>query len=131
MILEKAYNYTDSNQKLVVFKKNGERIESKLKDYKSLIYLKLHGCINDISDVNCPLILTPDQYITHRKGRNRLFERLTTKAYEYPIIFVGYSMKDIDIRTILLEISEIKDAIPRSYIVAPDISSAEMRMWEK
>jgi len=131
LVVERAYDQvTSALQRPVVFKKNGERIEEKLKSLDSVIYLKLHGCITDINDPAVPLILTPEQYVTHRKGRSRLFERLESLAYEYPLLFVGHSLGDPDIRAILLELNELGEAKPRSYIVAPNITPAETRFWE-
>ena len=117
-------------QELVVFKKNTERVEEKLRLSGSVCYYKLHGCITDTNGPDTPLILTPDQYITARKGRSRLFERIESLAYEYPLIFVGHSLSDLDIRAILLEISQIGEAKPRSYIVVPNITPEEKRFWE-
>ena len=94
------------------------------------MYLKLHGCITDINDIRTPLILTPDQYITHKQGRTRLFEKLQGYAYEYPFVFIGYSLSDIDIRAILYELNQLGDAKPRSYIVTPNMTPAEVKFWE-
>jgi hypothetical protein len=131
LIIERAYNQAEKSlQQLVVFKKNGERVEEKLKSPSSVPYLKLHGCVSDISDPNVPLILTPDQYVTHRKGRSHLFERLAILAYDFPFLFVGHSLSDLDIRTILLELSDLGDARPRSYLLAPQVTPSEIRFWE-
>jgi len=131
LIVERAYDsIKDKSQELVVFKKNIERVEDKLKSPGSVCYFKLHGCITDINDPKIPLILTPDQYVTARKGRNRLFERIESLAYEYPFVFVGHSLSDLDIRAILLEISQIEEAKPRSYIVAPHMTPEEQRFWK-
>jgi tetratricopeptide (TPR) repeat protein len=131
LILERAYEEVkDKLQQPVPIKKNGERIEEKLRSPQNVLYFKLHGCITDINDPDVPLILTPDQYVTHRKGRSRLFERIQDLAYEFPFIFVGHSLMDIDLRTILLELTQLGEAKPRSYLVAPDMGSAEMRFWE-
>ncbi|MFH0728683.1 MAG: SIR2 family protein, partial [Pseudomonadota bacterium] len=131
LILERAYlDCKDRIQELAVCKRNGEKMASKFSSKRNVLYLKLHGCITDIADEKLPLILTPDQYITHKKGRSRLFERLKEHAYEYPILFVGTSLADPDIRTILLELSEKVESRPRSYMVGPNIQGAELRFWE-
>lgn len=131
LIIERSYDQVvEALQRPVVFKKNGERVEEKLKSLDSVLYLKLHGCITDINDPGVPLILTSEQYISHRKGRSRLFERLQSLAYEYPLLVVGHSLGDADIRTILLELNELAEAKPRSYIVAPRMTQTEMRYWE-
>ncbi len=131
LIIEKAYDEAKEKiQDLIVFKKNGERVEEKLRSVDNVVYLKLHGCITDIADDATPLILTPEQYITHKKGRSRLFERLQSLAYEFPILFVGQSLADSDIRAMLYELSQLGDAKPRSYILTPQMTSTEKRFWE-
>lgn len=131
LIIERAYDDAKEPMQVpVVFKKDGERVEEKLRSPKNVMYLKLHGCITDINDLNTPLILTPDQYITHKKGRTRLFEKFYSFAYEYPVIFIGYSLSDIDIRAILHELDQLGDAKPRSYIIAPTMTDAEVKFWE-
>lgn len=130
-IIERAYSKNKAPlQKLAKFIKNGERVRDKLKSINDLPYYKIHGCISDINDINTPLILTPDQYITHKKNRDRLFSRVQELAYEYTFLFVGFSFADYDIRAILLELGKLKDGRPRSYLVGPNIKDAEARLWE-
>ncbi len=131
LILERAYaEVVDPIQRLSVFKKDGERIEEKIRSPASLMYVKLHGCITDINDPDIPLILTPDQYVTHLNGRKRLFERFESFSNEYPIIFVGHSLGDMDIRAILLRLEKLGEARPRSYIVTPSMTDAEITFWQ-
>lgn len=131
LIVERAYDeITDRVQQPVVFKKDGERVENKLTLPNHIPYLKLHGCITEIHNKEVPLIITPTQYIEHRKNRKRLFSMLEELAYEYPIVFAGYSLADINIRTIMRELErELGDTRPRSYLVSPRFSDAEKRMW--
>lgn len=130
-IIERAYAQNKSSlQKLAKFIKNGERVRDKIKSTNDLPLYKIHGCISDINDIDTPLILTPDQYITHKKNRDRLFNRIQELAYEYTFLFVGFSFADYDIRTILLELNKLKESRPRSYMVGPNIKEEETRMWE-
>lgn len=131
LLIERSYNdCNDRLQELAVCKRNGERMATKFANKRNVLCLKLHGCITDISDDKLPLILTPDQYITHRIGRSRLFERLKEHAFEYPILFVGTSLTDPDIRTTLMELNDSIDARPRSFMVGPFIQDAEARLWD-
>ncbi|HDH05359.1 MAG TPA: hypothetical protein ENH01_06575 [Nitrospirae bacterium] len=131
LVLEKAYNAcVERSQELSICKKNGESIESRLKSGKNVLYLKLHGCVTEINNEELPLILTVDQYVSHKNGRSRLFDRLTEYSYEYPFLFVGHSLADPDIRAILLTLDQLKSARPRSFMVGPSVTDAEARFWE-
>jgi cytochrome c-type biogenesis protein CcmH/NrfG len=92
--------------------------------------LKLHGCITKTSNVYCPLILTPDQYILYRAGRSRLFDHLRDLAIECPLVFVGHSLEDSDIRTLLLDLTQNVDSRPRYYAVLPSFEDIDQRLWE-
>jgi len=129
-IVERAYEGKKTSQKLAKFLKNGERHRDKVKSNKDLPFYKIHGCISDISDIHTPLILTPNQYITHRKNRDRLFTRLEELAGEYSFLFIGFSFRDPDIREILIQLEQLKDGKPRSYMVGPGIKDSEARLWE-
>ncbi|GGC33256.1 SIR2 family protein [Parapedobacter defluvii] len=130
LIIEKAYSQVDPVQSLAKFVKNGERVRDKVKSPKDLPFYKIHGCITDINDLNAPLILTADQYINHKKNRDRLYSRIESLAYEYAFLFVGFSFADPDIRKILLLLDELKDSRVRSYMVGPNIKDQEARLWE-
>ena len=131
LVVERAYGESKGRaQDLVPLIKNGDRIEEKLKSPRSLMFLKLHGCITWTSDHSIPLIMTVDQYITHRSGRDRVFNHLKNLSYEHPLVFVGHSLQDPDIRQILLELGQDDDR-PRYYTVTPSIRPPERRMWER
>ncbi len=131
-IIEKAYEKnTKRIQNLAVFIREGERIESKLRSRDTVAYFKLHGCVTCINDLRLPLILTPDQYITHKVNRARLFERVESLMMEYPFVFVGHSLSDLDIRKILLGLDRLEQARPRSFIVMPTVSPEEEAFWER
>jgi hypothetical protein len=129
-LIERAYEKPDAAQKPVPFIENGDRVDELMRDPKSVKLLKLHGCITRTANADCPLILTPDQYIQHRSGRSRIFDQLRDWAYERPIIFVGHRLQDADIRAILLELAQLGDKRPRFYVVAPTIDQIQERIWE-
>ena len=130
LVVERAYSQSKRRaQDLVTFIKNGDRIEEKLRSPRSLMFLKLHGCITRTSDPSIPLILTPDQYITHKSGRNLVFDHLKTLSGEHPLIFIGHSLQDSDIRQFLLELGQV-DGRPRYYTVTPTLTAPEKRLWE-
>lgn len=130
LLMEEAYTVEDRLQDLVPFKSNGEHVEERMRFERSVMFLKLHGCITRTEDPSLPLILTPEQYITHRKNRSRLFDKLLTASAEMPILFVGHSLEDGDIRAILVELEELGNTRPQSYVVTPDAAPADVRYWQ-
>ena len=130
LVVERAYQQCrDRAQDPIPFIKNGDRVEEKLRDPRGLMFLKLHGCITSTADTEVPLILSADQYVTHRKGRDRVFHHLISKAYELPLVFVGHSLRDPDIRQLLLELGS-PDQRPLFYAVSPNVSDTERKFWQ-
>ncbi|MBA5871794.1 MAG: hypothetical protein GDA68_17640 [Nitrospira sp. CR2.1] len=130
-LIEIAYENTAARlQNPKPFIENGDKIDTALHDPKSIKLLKLHGCITRITNVACPLILSTDQYVQHRAGRSRIFNQLQDWAYEHPLVFIGHSLQDPDLRATLLEISSLGEARPRSYTVVPNMDEIERRFWE-
>lgn len=129
LVIEKSYSQcTTPKQTLVKFIRD-ERINDKIKTTNDLPYIKLHGCITEINDEKLPLILTIDQYVTHKKNRTRLFERVNDLAKQHTFIFAGHSLEDSDIREILLNLGDDLTARMRSYIIAPNVKPAMERLW--
>ncbi len=130
-IIEKTYAACEPRaQDIVPIIKNGDRIGGeRIRSPRSLLLLKLHGCITRATDMEIPFILTTDQYVTHRKGRERVFDHLKGWAYEHTILFVGHSLQDPDIRQMLLELGAIEQR-PRFYVVSPRVTEPEVRLWE-
>lgn len=64
-LIEKAYNADRARlQSPQPFIENGDRVEDRMRDAASVMFLKLHGCVTRVENPKCPLILTPDQYVT-------------------------------------------------------------------
>lgn len=132
-VIERAYDSVENKvQTLVPFVKNGQRVEDKLFNLgkKGLVYLKLHGCVSDIHNPDAPLILSKDQYVSFRKSRDRLFSRLEELFYEYPFVFIGYSMNDQNLLAVMNELTNKSQAqLPQSYLVLPTLSDPEIRYY--
>jgi tetratricopeptide (TPR) repeat protein/cold shock CspA family protein len=129
LILEHAYAKSQT-QRLRPILSNRDRIEDHFRTPNDLLYLKLHGCITRVADPDLPLILTPDQYLTHRKGRSRLFEILSSWARERTLVFVGTTLADSDLRTILLNLLADGASRPRYFSVTPTVDPITERFWE-
>ncbi len=130
LVIEAVYSGTGGIQELVPILSDRDRIDEKLRHSNSLALLKLHGCITRTHDPELQLILTTDQYVTHRKGRRYLFQTFEQWAFEYPVVFIGSGGQDSDIRAILLEVSQDPQLRPRHYLVKPQVTDPEARFWE-
>lgn len=130
-ILEKAYdqNLNKVQELSVVYRNSNE--QTIFKTEKSIPYYKLHGCISYIADENLQLILSTEQYIDHKKNRDRLFTAFKELSSDYTILFVGYSNQDPNIRGILKELDVLKDARPRYYMLAPKFEHYEKSYWQQ
>ncbi len=105
-LIERVYEKAENPmQELVPFISNQDRVDEKLRAPEHLGFLKLHGCITRTHDPELPLILTADQYATHRSGRDRLFKMLLEWGAENTMVFVGHGLQDPDLRKVLLEVS--------------------------
>jgi len=131
-ILEKAYSEIGNKtiQELSVVYRNTPE-QQIFKSPNSVPYFKLHGCITYINDPELPLILSSEQYLTHLKNRQRLFNKFEELASDYSIVFVGYSNQDHNIRAILQRLESLKSGRPRSYMVSPSFTDIEISYWQE
>ena len=78
---------------------------------------KIHGCVSDPKS----LILTRNDYNEFSKKKKYLSAKLLTFFAEHPLLFIGYSASDPNIRSILSDIDEIiseeSELIPNIYIL--------------
>ena len=130
-IIEKAYRAERERLQVVQpIISNGDRIQDALRVPDSVLLLKLHGCISRTVSDECPLILTTDQYVQYKAGRLRLFTTLQEWAYDRPLVFIGHSIQDPDLRAILLELSVLGERRARYFGVLPDVDEITSRYWE-
>ena len=95
-VIEKTYDRCSSALQRIKCPviQNGDGFEDCNRDPDCVLLLKLHGCISRTAEPECPLILTHEQYVTHKAGRHRLFRLLEQWAYERPLVFIGHSIND-------------------------------------
>lgn len=78
---------------------------------------KIHGCASDPSS----LVLTTSDYDEFQNKKKYLSAKLLAFFAEHPLLFVGYSANDENIRAILADIDEILspngELIPNIYLV--------------
>lgn len=132
LVIERAYEAEKERaiQSPKPFIENGDQIAEKLRDPKSIPYLKLHGCITRVSNEKCPLILSLDQYIRYKEGRSRLFSQFRDLAYEHTIVFVGHRGEDSNIRETIFRLDTEMEDRPRYFAVLPNCVDIEKRTWE-
>lgn len=132
LLIETGYSHVaDRAQSLVSFLRDGEHIDERIRHEEDAIpLLKLHGCITRTEDADVPLILTVAQYITHSRNRVRLFNRFADWASEHTVVFVGYSLKDPDVRSMLKNLTETLPSRPRYYVVTPSPLENTVQFWD-
>lgn len=82
---------------------------------------KIHGCISDSDN----LVFTASDYDSFAKKKKFLSAKLLTFFNEHPLIFIGYSASDPNIRSIL---SDIDEALPEKGGLIPNVYILE---WNK
>jgi len=131
-VVETAYSICSGRvQTIVPFLSNMDRVDEKLRSPSSVALLKLHGCITHTHDLRLPLILTIDQYATYRDERTRLFQMLEEWGSENTIIFVGHKLQDVNLRGIILDLSQRIPSRPRYFLVRPNVNDVERDFWSK
>ena len=132
-VIEDAYEAQSARvQKIGVFLSDEDRVEDLVRSQDHTLLIKLHGCITRPVDQSIPLIITPDQYVTHKKGRAFLFSMFKQWAREKTVVFVGQDLLDSDLREAILSLEDNQGAArPRYFLVRPNLEQEEVRLWER
>ena len=94
---------------------------------------KIHGCASEPES----LVLTENDYEEFMTKKKYLSAKLLTYFAEHPLLFIGYSAEDPNIKSILSDIDEIissnNELIPNIYILEwkSKISNSEYPLREK
>jgi hypothetical protein len=83
---------------------------------------KIHGCISDSNS----LVFTQQDYAEFARKKQYLSAKLLTYFSEHPLLFIGYSAGDPNIRTIL---SDINECLPASSFSDGMISNIYVLEW--
>lgn len=131
LVIERAYTAVPSRlQNLVKAVKDGDSFDTRLNGTADPVgYFKLHGSIEFHTDLTVPLILGNEQYASYEKNRTRFYSRFRDLGFEYPFVFVGYSISDPHIQRILFDLTNPEIGRPLYYLIAPGISDVESRYW--
>ncbi len=129
-LLEICYEIqSDKVQSLMPILSNKDNIDETRVTNENIPLVKLHGCITRTHDDELPLILTVDQYNDSFKSRKRLFDYLYELAYDNTIIFVGHSLQDANIRSVMLKLEREAPHGQRHYLIKPGINDIEKAFW--
>lgn len=83
---------------------------------------KIHGCVSDYQT----LVFTEADYLDFTKKKKYLSAKLLTYFSEHPLLFVGYSASDPDIRAVL---SDIDECLPRQGTYGTVIPNIYILEW--
>ena len=127
--IEKGYERNiNRKQTCLPFVKNAEPYDERLRSVpQPLPLLKVHGCINHRLDTEIPLVLSHEHYSRYQENREHLFERLQHWAQASPLIFIGYSLADPHLRSLIYKIAPQKR--PQWFIVSPNADEHDNRFW--
>lgn len=88
---------------------------------------KIHGCVDDYKNI----VLTSDDYKQWADKKKYLAAKLVTFFVEHPMLIVGYSLQDDNIKAILRDIDEILvssgDLVENIYYVSYRQKSDELK----
>ncbi|WP_223578510.1 SIR2 family protein [Kangiella taiwanensis] len=129
LVLENAYSENKNRrQELAPILSDEQDFSEIIKDKDNLPYFKLHGCITNIGS-EAPLTLTTEEYAKHKKNRIKLFRHLRDNARDKPIIFIGYSISDPNINSILFDLTDNNIERQMYVTVDPGLNEFDSRMW--
>ena len=97
---------------------------------EDILYYKLHGSI-DLANNDGRIIITKEDYRFYETYRKSLFRRLKRDLIARTLVFVGYSLKDNNLREIIEDCrAELNlKGFPRSFSIRPGFSDVEEVFW--
>ena len=132
-LMERAFSKKDKDPAKAVYRRNGDQEQIKIPPSveKPLVY-KLHGSLEDIDS----MVITEDNYIDFLirliEGSPKLPDTISAIFRTGSILFIGYGLKDSNIRVLLSYFRRDNDI--RSFAVQRDLRPATdedaSREWE-
>ncbi|HEY5536170.1 MAG TPA: SIR2 family protein [Ignavibacteria bacterium] len=131
-LIENAYEESPERlQNPIPFIDDTDRVDTSMHNEINIKLLKLHGCISRITNENCPLIISSEQFINYENERRNVFRQFYSWASDSEILFVGYSLNDPNFRSILKQIDFENKSRPKYFAVIPSFEDEEQRFWEQ
>lgn len=96
-----------------------------------ILYYKLHGTVDYANTDAGRLILTKDDYRHYDRYRKTLFKRLERDLQSRTFVFVGYGLRDGNLRAILDDCREVlgTSSFPLSYAIRTRFTDVEETFW--
>jgi len=91
---------------------------------QSVQVIKIHGTLDDISSI----VFTQDQYENYRSGHKYLYNFLSNSMLTETFLFLGFSLNDPNVRSLLEAIASDLEGIPRQHyavLTEPDRATKE------
>ena len=131
LVVEESYRLADRPlQRPVSIVKNGDVAALDLHDPTLVPLVKLHGCLNHLTDPDIPLILSTEEYARYRDHRDRVFDLFASWAATFPVIFCGYRIGDPNIQHVLFNLGDLAINRPTYAVVNKDLSDIDKRYWQ-
>jgi len=73
--------------------------------YKNKVF-KIHGCISDVGEETSGIVITEKDYNNFKNKNKYLFYKIYSFFTEKKIVFIGYSINDPNIRSLLNDVIE-------------------------
>ena len=130
-IVEESYRLAEQPlQRPIPIVKNGDIDGVGLQDAAKVPLVKLHGCLNHLSDPQIPLILSTEEYARYRDHRDRVFDLFASWAATFPVIFCGYRINDPNIQHILFNLGDLAINRPTYAVVNKGLKDIDKRYWQ-
>ena len=99
---------------------------------KRTVVLKIHGSVDREDEDDDSYVITEDHYIEYltRSNPNELIPvKLLAKLSRSHLLFLGYGMRDWNLRVILHKILEERDMRFKSWAVQHKVDALDRRLW--
>lgn len=98
-------------------------------EYEIPIY-HLHGCL--FGPQKPTIIITQSDYARFKQHRKMLFDLLKIEFATSPILYIGYSNRDTNWKTLLIELEDefFPNKLPQSYRIAPETDPMDIELLE-
>lgn len=95
----------------------------------------LHGSVRDPDDKKMGLVITNEDQFRAKAQRTALYRRLADDMQSHEIVYVGFSMGDVDFRSVISDLREAigpqTEQLARGYKLSPDPPPFSKEIWDQ